>query len=183
MSELLDITFFHANSNGFTGSIPDVSRLMCLYEIDLSNNFLSGEFPTTVLDAPLTFLDLRFNKLEGELPKELFTKTDMDVIFLNNNLLSGEIPPTGNISTLYITLANNEFTGKIPADLANNKGLKEILLLGNQLEDNVPEELCALDLDVLDVSDNIKLSGKLGPKCKKLVDSGVLNINGTALEV
>lgn len=71
--------FFHANSNGFTGSIPGVSRLKYMYEIDLSNN-LSGEFPTTVFGAPLTFLDLRFNKFEGELPKELFTKTDMDVI-------------------------------------------------------------------------------------------------------
>lgn len=76
---------------------------------------------------------------------------------------------------------NNKFTGEIPASLANNKGLKEILLLGNELTGNVPEELCALKLDVLDVSNNTALTGKLGPKCKSLFDKQVLVINGTAL--
>ena len=50
------------------------------------------------------------------------------------------------------------------------------------LEGNVPEELCALDLDRLDVSNNVGLKGKLGPKCKALVASKVLNIDGTGLE-
>ena len=33
----------------------------------------------TVLKAPLTFLDLRFNNFTGPLPNSLFTETDMDV--------------------------------------------------------------------------------------------------------
>lgn len=106
------------------------------------------------------------------------------VIFLNDNNFSGAIPEFGNISTLYITLANNKFTGPIPASIANVASLQEILLLGNQLTGNVPEEICALkNLTVLDVSNNSGLSGTLGPNCKVLRESGVLNINGTSLVV
>jgi Leucine-rich repeat (LRR) protein len=51
-----------ANSNNFTGTIPDLTKLVNLYEIDVSNNQLSGLFPKHVLDVPLlSFLDLRYN--------------------------------------------------------------------------------------------------------------------------
>lgn len=183
LDKLLDITFFHANSNGFTGSVPDVSALKYLYELDFSNNKLSGPFPKSVFGAPLTILDLRFNNFDGPLPQEIFTQTEMDLIFLNDNKFSGPIPETGNIKTIYITLANNQLTGPIPTSLAKNKSLKELLLLGNNLEGNVPEELCALPLDVLDVSKNPKLSGVLAPKCVELLNKKVLNITGTALSV
>lgn len=45
VNELLDLTFFHANSNGFAGKVPDVSRSKWLYELDLSNNLFSEPFP------------------------------------------------------------------------------------------------------------------------------------------
>ena len=51
-----------ANSNNFAGTLPaNLRGLEFLYEIDLSNNALSGPFPIQVLDGVLTFLDLRFN--------------------------------------------------------------------------------------------------------------------------
>lgn len=194
LDKLTDLTFFHANTNGFVGTVPgnvikahrsiadfmltcriDVSKLEFLFELDLSNNQLSGPFPNDVLVAPLTFLDLRFNSFSGELPPALFQSTDMDVIFLNDNQFSGVLPDFGNISTKYITLANNQFTGPIPVSIANVSGLKEILLLGNQFTGTIPEEICALDLDVLDVSDN-QLDLTLGPECQALLDAGVLTI-------
>lgn len=50
--ELQDLTVFHANTNGFTGTVPkDLSGLPWLYELDLSNNQLSGSFPEGVLTA------------------------------------------------------------------------------------------------------------------------------------
>ena len=61
------------------------------------------------------------------------------------------------------------------------KSLKEILLLGNQLTGTVPESLCALDLDVLDVSNNPGLSGQLGPRCTALLQKEVLVTTGTQL--
>lgn len=175
LDKLTDLAFFHANTNDFTGTIPDVSALTELYEIDLSNNHLTGNFPTTVLSANLSFLDLRYNKLQGSLPDDLFTATDLETIFLNNNEFSGSIPEAGSIGAKYITLANNKFEGSIPASFGNLASLKEVLFLGNKLTGTVPEELCALDLDVLDVTDN-QLDTTLGPKCEALKAKGVLKI-------
>lgn len=51
--DLPDLGWFHGNSNNFTGSIPDdLSSLEWLYELDVSNNKLSGDFPEGVLTAP-----------------------------------------------------------------------------------------------------------------------------------
>lgn len=86
LDKLTDITYFHANSNGFLGQVPDdLSDLHWLYELDLSNNKLSGPFPPGVLTVVnLTFVDLRFNRFSGPLPAELF-EMDLVVLFLNNN--------------------------------------------------------------------------------------------------
>ncbi|CZT15103.1 uncharacterized protein RCC_01001 [Ramularia collo-cygni] len=180
LDKLTDLALFHANSNGFVGTIPDLSKLEYLYEIDLSNNQLSGTFPTTVLDRPLAFLDLRYNAFSGEVPTQVFQPSSyqgysVEVIFLNNNKFSGALPEFGAINSTYISLANNQFTGPIPASIANVVGLKELLLLGNQLTGTVPEALCELHLDVLDVSGN-NLDATLGPKCQALKAAGVLVI-------
>lgn len=143
----------------------------------MSNNQLDGPFPTTVLDAGLSFLDLRYNGFSGEIPAALFDPTSfqgysVEAIFVNNNQFSGALPEFGAINSTYISLANNQFTGPIPTSIVNVVGLKEILLLGNQLTGTVPEEICALDLDVFDVSDN-QLDTTLGPNCQAMADAGV----------
>lgn len=155
-----------------------MENLKYLYELDLSNNQLSGEFPVQVLQAPLLFLDLRFNNLTGTLPNDLFQRTDFDLLFLNNNQFEGTLPEFGNSSTLYLVLANNNFTGEIPASMAKWSKLKEVLLLGNQFTGTIPEELCRLDLDILDVTNNPGLNTTLGVDCQALADKGALFYDG-----
>ncbi|KAK8163779.1 hypothetical protein IWX90DRAFT_504486 [Phyllosticta citrichinensis] len=153
LDKLVDLAIFHANSNKF---IP------WLYELDLSNNQLSGKFPMGVLTAKkLTFLDLRFNQFEGPVPSEVF-HMDLDVLFLNNNKFTGSIASDiGASPALYITLANNQFDGYMPRELNNMKGLREIIFLGNKFSGTLPIELGGMAaLNVFDVSDN-QLSGKL----------------------
>ena len=86
LEKLEDSTFFHANSNNFTGVIPkDISKIPYFYELDLSNNQLTGSFPYEVLAAKqLTFLDLRFNTFQHKVPPQVFN-LDVDVLFINNN--------------------------------------------------------------------------------------------------
>ncbi|CAK1363057.1 unnamed protein product [Cercospora beticola] len=170
LDKLLDITFFHANSNSFTGTLPDVSALKYLYEVDFSNNRLSGMFPLEILNAPLTFLDLRFNNFIRELPEKLFQMTDLTVIFLNNNAFSGPIPDIGpTFNTSYITLANNNLTGPIPDSWANNQALTELLIANNtEVTGVIPDKLCALpNVTLIDVSGNSGMTGRLGPKCRQ----------------
>ncbi|KAI8941493.1 hypothetical protein NX059_002710 [Plenodomus lindquistii] len=207
LTDLIDklptLTFFHANSNNFAGTIPSLRNLNNLLELDVSNNTLSGAFPTAIFTAPnLEFIDLRFNQFTSSLPAEIFTSfPNADVLFLNNNAFTGSLP--SEISSYpgrYLSLANNKFYGPIPSSITQMKNLNEILLLGNeltgslpsglgkldqltvfdvsgnQLEGRVPEELCAIEsLQVLGLKGN-RFEGELGPRCEEARRKGVLEI-------
>ncbi|CAH2036270.1 unnamed protein product [Thlaspi arvense] len=162
LGKLKTVTIFHANSNNFIGSVPDVSNLKYLFELDLSNNKLSGDFPASVLKATnLTFLDLRFNTFKGSVPPRVFN-LDLDVLFINNNNLVQNLPTNlGSIKALYLTFANNRFTGPIPDSIGNIKYLQEVLFLNNQLTGCLPYEIGKLNqATVFDVGFN-QLTGPI----------------------
>ena len=137
LDSIPELTFFHVNSNNFSGAIPtDITKYKFFFELDLSNNKLEGEFPKEVLqpkpkDQQLVFLDLRFNSLCGPIPPQLFD-LDLDVIFINNNKFSGHLPDNfGSTPARYLTFANNQLTGPIPASIGKaSKTLTEVLFLG-----------------------------------------------------
>jgi len=158
IEKLTDITAFHANSNNFTGGIPkEISNIPYFFELDLSNNKISGQFPVEILGAKkLTFLDLRFNNLYGKVPPELYL-LDVDVIFINNNFFEQTLPDNlGSTPAIYLTFANNKFTGPIPASIGNaKKNLAEVLFLNNHLTGCLPYEIGFLEnATVFDVSAN-----------------------------
>ncbi|KAK8241639.1 hypothetical protein HDK77DRAFT_376684 [Phyllosticta capitalensis] len=212
LDKLVDLAIFHANSNKFVKSIPEqLGQIPYLYELDVSNNQLSGPFPKGVLTATkLTFLDLRFNQFEGSVPSDVF-HMDLDVLFLNNNKFTGSIPSDlGASPALYITLANNQFDGSLPSELNNMKKLKEILFLGNKFSGSLPTELGGMvEATVFDVSANQldnKLSGTvpeslcslpkvkhiklmnndfhedLGPACLEALKKKVLDVSGNCIK-
>ncbi|KAJ4415537.1 hypothetical protein N0V82_007259 [Gnomoniopsis sp. IMI 355080] len=202
LTALKDLTFLHANTNNFKGTLPsDLSGIPYLYELDVSNNQLSGPFPEGALTAVnLTLLDLRYNNFEGPVPAEVFD-LDLDVLFLNDNQFDGEVPTNlGNTPALYVTLANNAFTGSIPTSVGEAANLQEILLggnqfsgflpevwtgpknltlvdvTGNQLIGGIPEALCQVEtLELLNVTGNY-FTQPLGTACAKLLKQGVLDI-------
>ncbi|KAI4295681.1 hypothetical protein L6164_035698 [Bauhinia variegata] len=191
LDQIRELTFFHVNSNGFSGIIPsEIAEFKYFYELDLSNNKISGEFPQAVIDAKkLVFLDLRFNSYYGTVPKELFEK-DLDVIFLNNNHFSGYLPDNfGSTPARYLTFANNWFSGPIPSSIGQaSKTLTEVLFLGNHFCDCLPYEIGKLEkLTVFDVSRN-QLRGPIPHSFICLDDIQFLNLadnqfSGTVPEV
>ncbi|XWS68059.1 hypothetical protein CRYUN_Cryun04dG0057900 [Craigia yunnanensis] len=158
-----DLTIFHANSNNFTGTVPyGISKIQYLYEIDLSNNKMVGDFPMEVLGAMnLTFLDLRFNSIKGVVPPQVF-KLDLDVLFINNNNFEQRLPDNlGDTAVLYLTFANNNFSGPIPPSIGRAPNLLEVLFLNNQLKGCLPYEIGNLSqATVFDVGSN-KLTGPI----------------------
>ncbi|URE21208.1 leucine Rich Repeat, partial [Musa troglodytarum] len=48
VDQLPDLALFHANSNSFGGTVPALATLPFFYELDVSNNRLSGGFPASV---------------------------------------------------------------------------------------------------------------------------------------
>lgn len=202
IDKLPDLKLFHVNSNGFTGTVPNLSKQKNLKELDLGNNKLSGPFPANVFTAPgITFLDLRFNNFNGKLPSNVFNFKKLDVLFLNNNQFTGSLPSTiGSFIGSLLVVANNKFTGSIPSNLADARNLQQVLLLGNKLTGSLPAGLGKLsNLKVFDASDNqlsgtvpedlcsnkgieaIVLTGNkfdkaLGKECTKAKNAGILEI-------
>lgn len=181
IEELPDITVFHANSNNFRGSFPlKISKLKYLYEVDLSNNKYSCEFPYQILGATkLTFLDLRFNTFSGLLPPQIFM-LDLDVLFINNNNFMQKLPDNlGSTPALYLTLANNKFIGPIPRSIGlgqTSKTLVEVLFLNNQLSGCLPCEIGLLEkARVFDVSRNF-LTGPIPQSFACLLKMETLNL-------
>ncbi|XP_020674375.2 uncharacterized protein At4g06744-like [Dendrobium catenatum] len=146
VDNLPDLALFHANSNNFSGTVPNLSNLPFLYELDVSNNHLSGNFPTNVLRlSNLTFLDIRFNRFAGSVPGFIFTLR-LDYLCLNNNQFDQPLPADiGNSPVMYLTLANNGFTGPLPPSICNaSNTLLEVLFLNNHLSGCLPAEIGSL---------------------------------------
>ncbi|XP_061358556.1 uncharacterized protein At4g06744-like [Gastrolobium bilobum] len=159
-----DLALFHANTNNFSGTIsPKIANLKYLYELDVSNNFLSGLFPISILNIPtLSFLDIRYNLFIGTVPPQIF-KQSLDVLFLNNNNFMLTLPKNlGDTPALYLTLANNKFTGPIPRSIKRaSSTLIEVLFLNNFLTGCLPYEIGFLgNATVFDASSNL-LTGPL----------------------
>ncbi|KAI4389885.1 hypothetical protein MLD38_002057 [Melastoma candidum] len=181
---LPDLALFHANSNEFEGTVPSgVAKLPYLYELDLSNNRLTGPFPTVVLGMPgLTFLDLRFNQFTGSVPGQIFVQ-NLNALFLNDNAFDRlPLDNLGISHILYLTLADNRFTGPItPGILKSLATLNEVLFLNNNLTGCLPYELGLLrEATVIDIGDN-QLTGTLPLSLSCLTKVEQLNLAGNQL--
>ncbi|CAN4112170.1 unnamed protein product [Withania somnifera] len=166
IDRLPDLAIFHANSNNFWDIISSkFSNLPYLYELDHSNN----------QSSTLTFLDICYNLFAGIIPPQIFVQY-LNAFFLNNNNFIQKLPDNlGSTTAFYLTLANNKFA----------PNLLEILFLNNLLTGCIPDELGLLEkATVIDVGFNM-LTGPLpcslgclesGPLCRKLIKSGVLNV-------
>ncbi|VFQ70352.1 unnamed protein product [Cuscuta campestris] len=182
-----DLAVIHINSNNFTaGQSPlgiSASKLPTLFELDLSNNKLAGEFPTAVLEANnLTFLDLRFNMLTGPIPPKVFT-LDLDALFLNNNGFTGSIPQNlGSTPAFFLSLANNKLTGPIPKSIGSaSKTMTEVLFLNNKLSGCLPYEIGLLkNASIFDASTNM-LTGPLPQSLGCLGKMEILNLKNNEL--
>ncbi|KAH7556302.1 hypothetical protein J3E72DRAFT_185534 [Bipolaris maydis] len=179
-----DLSLFHANTNNFSGQVPDISQMHYLFEIDLSNNQFSGPFPQNLLRAnQLTFLDLRYNKFSGPIPGNVFTAyPDLDALFLNDNKFSGQIPnEIGAFPGSYIVLANNHLSGPIPDTLGNAGSLLEFMASGNKLFGSIPGSIGSIaNLTLFDVSNN-KLTGTIPETLCASKSLQVLNVTGNRL--
>lgn len=183
LDQLPDLAIFHANSNGFSGTLPNLTSLPFFYELDVSNNLLSGQFPTNLLALDqLLFLDIRYNSFAGSVPAGIF-QLGLGVLFLNNNGFSQPLPASlGASPVAYLTLANNGFTGSIPASICNSSNtLIEVLFLNNRLSGCLPPEIGLLQkATVFDAGANhITGTIPLSFGCLKKVEQ--LNLAGNLL--
>ncbi|MED6159820.1 hypothetical protein PIB30_045699 [Stylosanthes scabra] len=161
-----------------------LKRIQGLQALDLSNNQIEGVIPKWFNDKLLykwknmNFVDLSFNKLQGDLPNPpdaiyyfsvsnnnftggisptICSAMSLNMLILSHNNLTGKIPQClGTIPSLQVLdLQINNFYGSIPGNFSKNNAFETIKLNGNQLEGPVPQSLAhCTNLEVLDLGDN-----------------------------
>ncbi|XP_074356274.1 uncharacterized protein LOC141695973 [Apium graveolens] len=112
-----------------------------LSSLELSNNRLSGEFPTFLCSlTSLKVLVLSNNDFSGELPQCLGNLTELGDLDVMNNSLSGVLPTTlGSLGNLtYLNLHNNKFQGRLPSSFGNLAKLVPLDVGRNNLTDTIP---------------------------------------------
>ena len=133
--------------------------------------------------ANLEVLFLENNRLKGEIPSELGGLTNLRLLGLYFNQLTGEIPAElGGLANLKsLSLAYNQFTGEIPAELGGLTILRELYLSSNQFTGEIPSELGGLPkLERLELGDNM-LTGKIPAELGGLPKLERLSLGGNML--
>ncbi|KAK7848970.1 putative leucine-rich repeat receptor-like protein kinase [Quercus suber] len=102
-------------------------------------------------------LDLSSNHFTGVIPTSLKNLSNLTILYLHDNQLSGSIPQElGMLSSLSdLALSSNNLTGVIPASFGNLSDLTTLYLYENQLSSSIPQELGMLSsLSDLELSSN-----------------------------
>ncbi|KAL9319512.1 hypothetical protein ACSQ67_011351 [Phaseolus vulgaris] len=176
--------------NNFTGTLPRISANV--FFISLENNFLSGSISPFLCHkfsrkSALGYLDVSYNLLTGVIPDCWENVRGLTFLFIGNNKLEGEIPPSIGLlnETIVMDFNKNNLSGEFSLDLSNMKSLvcinlgnncfsgvvpskmpesmQVMILRSNQFSSNFPQQICNLpSLIQLDVSQN-KLFGSIPP--------------------
>ncbi|XP_023765406.1 probable LRR receptor-like serine/threonine-protein kinase At1g53430 [Lactuca sativa] len=109
---------------------PNLEAMTNMEDLSLRNCLLTGSIPPYIgqNNDTLQYVDLSFNRLSGLVPPSVWGR-DFDTLFLNNNLLSGEIPElifTRNNDK--IDIAYNDFT-RAPPQICQSSSLNLISAL------------------------------------------------------
>ncbi|XP_031258984.1 receptor-like protein 13 [Pistacia vera] len=133
----------------------------------MSNNELEGPIPKELFQIDdLQILDISDNNISGSFPS-CFNLSGIKQVHLSRNRLQGQLKDAfyNNSSQLVVLdLSYNHFKGNIPSWIGKLSSLGYLILGNNHLEGELPTELCNLtELRLLDLSQN-SLYGKI-PSC------------------
>ncbi|TXG51244.1 hypothetical protein EZV62_023768 [Acer yangbiense] len=160
-----------------------------LLYLDLTGNGINGIPKSFGNLCGLKTLFLDSNNLTGQLP-ELFlnlsgcTKNTLQVLRLNNNMLSGPLPDFTLFSSLReVYLYENRLNGSFPNSFAQHSDLATLDLSRNQLVGSFPDGFSAILTSIvsLDVSGN-RLNGSLPESFGQLSTLWDLDVSSKILE-
>ncbi|AES66492.2 LRR receptor-like kinase [Medicago truncatula] len=138
---------------------PEMNRLHYLQIIELPRNYLNGPIPKEWGSMTnLRQISLFGNRLTGSIPAEIANISTLQILVLVGNQMSGNIPPElGNLTQIRILqFSSNNFTVELPMTLAKLITLQDLLIQGSGLSGPIPSGISLLrnltDLRISDLS-------------------------------
>lgn len=126
----------------FSGIKPeDLNRLPSRKTCNFTRVYMGNTQYTFNNNGSMIFLDLSYNALEGEIPKEFGKMYYLMILNLGHNMLSGSIPSDlgGMRYVAVLDLSHNTLEGEIPNSFSSLSMLSEIDLSSNNLSGKIPE--------------------------------------------
>ncbi|KAK3428273.1 hypothetical protein EUGRSUZ_F04321, partial [Eucalyptus grandis] len=149
------ITHLNLSCLGLRGTFDglDFSCLTNLLSLDISNNWIYGFIPSSIVGplpssiqnlSNLNLLHIYSNHLSGPIPEEIGKLVSLGTLDLSNNSLCGSIPSSiGSLTNLSILrLSYNDFAGSLPPEVNHITRLSAFDLSYNKLEGQLPDEIC-----------------------------------------
>ena len=153
-------------------------------KLELGDNQLTGEIPEQLGSlANLEVLWLGGNQLSGEVPSELRSLANLRELVLSVNQLTGPVPTwLGSLANLEVLwLGGNQLSGEVPSELRSLANLESLALHENQLNGEIPAQLGSLaNLEWLALSEN-ELTGEIPEQLGSLANLKVLYLWGNQL--
>ena len=168
------IRYLDYSTNKFSVIPYDIGNyLSFIVFLSLSNNSLQGNIPDSLCNASnLQVLDLSFNNMSGTISPCLITMTNtLETLNLRKNNLNGPIPdmfPT-SCSLGSLKFHENFLHGPIPKSLSHCSSLKVLDIGSNQIVDRFPCFLKKLPTLSVLVLRNNKFYGSI--ECSHLVEN------------
>lgn len=162
--------------NNLEGRLPAaVCDLERLHTLHLSFNKISGRLPDELGRCQaLKNLWLKGNKITGALPDGVATLPELEYLDIHANQMSGKLPDRWATPKLEIFRGeDNDFTGKLPASLFQQKALKELFLHNNRFSGKLPGTLSEADSLTSLLLANNRLTGSIPGdvgRLRKLID-------------
>ena len=123
------------------GTLPDMTNLVDLLSMTLTGNAISGTIPEG-LPPFIRTIELSANFFKGTIPQSLSRMSNMRVLDLSANVLTGGIPPLGALTRLsYLIVGNNHLDGSFPTGTEKMPMLQAVSMFGNRLSGSLPPHL------------------------------------------
>ena len=137
------VTNIHVTDLHVEGKVPtdELCKMKYLREFDFDGGDLTGSIPTNFAECfpDLGEIDLSYNQLTGELPKEIANNKNLLEFKVENNRLEGSIPEEYAMPNMaWFRFAENRFSGKIPESFSRTAPrLNQLTLDNNDFSGNL----------------------------------------------
>ncbi|XP_010413893.1 PREDICTED: receptor-like protein 12 [Camelina sativa] len=140
---LSKLSYLRLFDNRFSGALNPDSNLFGLHNLRYlslaHNDFTSSSFLSGFEKlSKLEFLLLSFNGFNGQVPSSISNLSQLSVLALDENELTGSFPFVHNLTKLSgLGIVNNNFTGTIPSYILSMPFLSDVDLRGNHFTGSI----------------------------------------------